>query len=60
LEKFYKRLTVYFDGLYRLAEVKPMVLSAMAGFIRGRLGADPAEDKLMKTSYGHDHSVSGG
>ena len=59
LEKFYKRLTDYFDGLYRLAEVKPMVLSAMAGFIRERLGADPAEDKLMKTSCDHDHSVGG-
>lgn len=50
LEKFYKRLTDYFDDLYRLAEVKPMVLSAMAEIIRGCLGADPAEDKLGITS----------
>lgn len=30
LERFYRRLTSYFDGLHHLANVKPVVLSGMA------------------------------
>ena len=46
LEKFYRRLTDYFDGLYRLAEVKPMVLSAMAGPHQGALGRRPCRRQI--------------
>ena len=35
LDRFYKRLADYFDGLYRLGDVKSMVLSGMASLIRG-------------------------
>jgi hypothetical protein len=57
LESFYKRLADYFDGLYRLADVKPMVLSEMAGLITGT-GDLPVDENEVKVTTGDQGSVA--
>lgn len=57
LERFYQRLTDYFDGLYRLADVKPMVLSEMAGLITGT-GGLPVDENEVKVTTGDQGSVA--